>query len=68
LHLFKYQGLEPATGDVSSVKVFTNNNGTVGTWELINDIELEETEIFVPSTASLYPDKSIGVFTNTKCY
>jgi hypothetical protein len=56
------QGLEPATGDVSRVKVFTNNNGTVGTWELINDIELEETEIFVPSTASLYPDKSIGVF------
>lgn len=58
------QGLEPATGDVSRVKVFTNNNGTVGTWELINDIELEETEIFVPSTASLYPDKSIGVFTS----
>ena len=58
------QGLEPATGDVSRVKVFTNNNGTVGTWELVNDIELEETEIFVPSTSSLYPDKSIGVFTS----
>jgi len=58
------QGLEPATGDVSRVKVFTNNNGTVGTWELINDIELEETEIFVPSTSSLYPDKSIGIFTS----
>lgn len=57
------QGLEPATGDVSRVKVFTNNNGTVGTWELINDIELEETEIFVPSTSSLYPDKSVGIFT-----
>ena len=56
-------GLEPATGDVSRLKVFTNNNGTVGTWELINDIELEETEIFVPSTSSLYPDKSIGIFT-----
>lgn len=57
------QGLEPATGDVSRVKVFTNNNGTVGTWELINDIELEQTEIFIPSTSSLYPDKSIGIFT-----
>jgi hypothetical protein len=57
------QGLEPATGDVSRIKVFTNNNGTVGTWELINDIELEETEIFVPATSSLYPDKSIGIFT-----
>jgi len=56
------KGLEPATGDVSRIKVFSNNNGTVGTWELINDIELEETEIFVPSTSSLYPDKSIGVF------
>ena len=58
------KGLEPATGDVSRVKVFTNNNGTVGTWELINDIELEETELFVPSTSSLYPDKSIGIFTS----
>jgi hypothetical protein len=57
-------GLEPATGDVSRIKVFTNNNGTVGTWEMINDIELDETEIFVPSTASLYPDKSIGIFTS----
>jgi hypothetical protein len=57
-------GLEPATGDVSRIKVFTNNNGTVGTWEIINDIELDETEIFVPSTASLYPDKSIGIFTS----
>jgi len=57
-------GLEPATGDVSRVKVFTNNNGTVGTWELINDIELDETEIFVPSTASLYPETSIGIFTS----
>ena len=57
------QGLEPATGDVSRIKVFTNNNGTVGTWELINDIELEETEIFVPATSSLYPDKSVGIFT-----
>ncbi len=58
------QGLEPATGDVSRVKVFTNNNGTIGTWELVNDIELEETEIFIPSTSSLYPDKSIGIFTS----
>jgi hypothetical protein len=54
--------LDPATGDVSRIKVFTNNNGTVGIWELINDVELEETEIFVPSTASLYPDQSIGIF------
>ena len=54
------EGLEPATGDVSRTKVYTNNKGTVGTWELVNDVELEETEILVPSTSSLRPDVSIG--------
>ncbi len=54
------EGLEPATGDVSRTKVYTNNKGTVGTWELVNDVELEETEILVPSTSSLLPDISIG--------
>ena len=58
------KGLDPATGDVSRVKVFTNNNGTIGPWELVNDVELIETEIFIASTSSLYPDKSIGVFTS----
>ena len=58
------KGLEPATGDVSRVKVFTNNNGTIGTWELVNDVELTETEIFVTNTSSLYPDTSIGSFTS----
>lgn len=54
--------LEPSTGDVSRVKIFTNNNGTVGNWDLVNDIELAETEIFVSNTASLFPDQSIGIF------
>ena len=58
------KGLEPATGDVSRIKVYTNNKGTIGTWELVNDVELEETEIFVTSTASLFPDQSIGTFTS----
>lgn len=58
------KGLDPATGDVSRIKVFTNNNGTIGSWDLVNDVELEETEIFVVNTASLYPDESIGVFTS----
>jgi hypothetical protein len=62
--LVQIKGLEPATGDVSRIKVYTNNKGTVGTWELINDVELEETEIFVTSTASLFPDQSIGTFTS----
>lgn len=60
--LVQIDGLEPATGDVSRIKTFMSNNGTVGTWELINDIELEETEIFVSSTSSLYPYESIGIF------
>ena len=58
------KGLDPATGDVSRIKVFTNNNGTVGSWEMVNDVELEETEIFIANTASLYPDTSIGIFTS----
>jgi hypothetical protein len=33
---------------------------------IINDVELEETEIFVANTASLYPDPPIGVFNFTK--
>jgi hypothetical protein len=62
--LIQISGLQPATGDVSRIKTFMNNNGQVGTWELINDIELTETEIFVANTASLYPDTSIGLFTS----
>jgi hypothetical protein len=31
---------------------------------LINDIELDETEVFITSTSSLYPDQSIGTFTS----
>jgi hypothetical protein len=58
------KGLQPATGDVSRIKTFMSNNGQVGTWELINDIELDETEVFVTSTSSLYPDQSIGSFTS----
>lgn len=62
--LIEIKNLDPATGDVSRVKVFMNNKGTVGTWEQINDIELDETEIFVTSTSSIEPDRSIGVFTS----
>jgi hypothetical protein len=62
--LIQIKNLDPATGDVSRVKVFMNNKGTVGTWELINDIELDETEIFITSTGSIEPDRSIGIFTS----
>lgn len=58
--LVKINNLEPVTGDISRIKVFINNSGTVGIWEQVSDIELKETEIFVTNTASLTPDKSIG--------
>jgi len=57
-------GLDPSTGDISRIKVFTNNNGTGGTWDLVNDIEIEETEILIASTSSLFPDETIGLFTS----
>ena len=57
-------GLDPAAGDVSRIKVFTNNKGTVGTWDLVNDFEIEETEILIENTASLFPDETIGLFTS----
>ena len=59
--IVEIKGLEPATGDVSRIKMYINNNGTIGTWEQIVDTELDETEIFVTSTSSLFPDKSIGL-------
>jgi len=59
--LVEIKGLQPATGDVSRIKMFMNNNGTVGTWEPIINVELDETEIFVINTGSLFPDKSIGL-------
>ena len=61
--LVQIDKLEPSAGDISRIKVFANTKGTVGTWELVNDVALEGTEIFVDSTASLTPDQSIGVFT-----
>ena len=52
--LIQIENLQPATGDIARIKVFTNNKGTVGTWELVNDFELEDTEIFISSTSSLF--------------
>ena len=60
--LIQLDGLEPATGDVARIKTFMNSAGTVGTWELINDIELTETEIFVSNTASTRPYEPVAIF------
>jgi hypothetical protein len=60
--LVEIENLDPGTGDVSRVKIYTNNKGTVGDYEQINDVELTETEILVVNTASLFPDQSVGTF------
>ena len=62
--IVEIKGLEPATGDVSNIKVYASGKGTIGTWELVNDIILDETEIFVVSTSSVDPDRNIGSFTD----
>ena len=60
--MIQISDLEPDTGDISRIKVYLNSAGTVGTFEQVNDILLPNTEIFIDSTASLTPDKSLGIF------
>ena len=62
--LTQIKNLNPGTGDVSRIKLYINSSGTIGTYELINDISLEPTEIFVDATGSVFPDVSIGYFTS----
>ena len=60
--LIQIKDLEPATGDISRVKIYSSGKGTVGSWELVNDITLDGTEIFIDSSGSLTPDESTGLF------
>jgi len=62
--IIKINNLQPLTGDISRIKTYINNTGTVGTWEQISDIELDETEIFVTNTSSITPDNRIGTISN----
>ena len=62
--IIKINNLQPLTGDISRIKTYINNTGTVGTWEQISDVELDETEIFVTSTSSITPDNRIGTISN----
>ena len=55
-------GLDPDTGDVSDFKLYINNSGTIGDWELINDIALTETNIFTDQLNLIEPSKSITRF------
>jgi hypothetical protein len=59
--LIEIDDLQPSSGDVARIKVFSNNAGTVGNWDLLSDVVLGETEIFVTSTASIEPYVSIGL-------
>lgn len=56
--------LDPQSGAVSRMKIYASNNGTVGDYELINDIDLTPTEIFIDSTNVITPDISLGSITS----
>ena len=62
--LTQIKNLDPATGDISRIKLYINSSGTIGTYEQINDILLEPTEIFVDATGSILPDVGVGFFTS----
>ena len=52
--------LDPQSGAVSRIKILGSNNGTVGDYELLNDIDLTPTEIFIDSKDVITPDRSTG--------
>ena len=56
--------LDPQSGAVSRMKIYASNNGTVGDYELINDIDLTPTEIFIDSTNVITPDIPLGSITS----
>ena len=62
--LTEIKNLEPATGDISRIKLYVNSSATIGTFDLINDILLDPTEIFVDATGSIFPDIGVGFFTS----
>jgi len=62
--LMQIKNLSPDTGDISRIKLYGSNNGSIGDYELLNDIDLTPTEIFVDATGSILPDISIGFFTS----
>jgi hypothetical protein len=58
--LIEINDLQPVTGDITRIKVFANNSGTIGNWDLLSDVALNDIEIFVTSTASIEPYEPIG--------
>ena len=62
--LMQVNNLDPDTGDVSRLKLYGKNDGSFGDYELLNDIDLTPTEIFVDATGSVLPDVSVGFLTS----
>ena len=62
--LMQVKNLDPDTGDVSRLKLYGKNDGSFGDYELLNDIDLTPTEIFVDATGSVLPDVSVGFLTS----
>ena len=58
--LIEINDLQPVTGDITRIKVFANNSGTIGNWDLLSDVALNDIEIFVTSTSSIEPYEPIG--------
>lgn len=59
--IIEINDLQPISGDIARIKVFSNNSGTIGNWDLLSDVVLGDTEIFITSTASIEPYVSVGL-------
>jgi len=58
--LIEINDLQPISGDIARIKVFSNNLGTIGNWDLLSDVVLGDTEIFITDTGSIQPYIPIG--------
>jgi hypothetical protein len=59
--LIEINDLQPISGDIARIKVFSNNSGTIGNWDLLSDVVLGDTEIFITDTGSIEPYVSVGL-------
>lgn len=61
--LIDIRGLVPATGDVYRIKTYTKSRGSAGTWKLVDDTELVETELYIDEDTVEFGTK-IGLITS----
>ena len=62
--IIEIKELTPEAGNVSRIKLYANNAGTIGTWEPINDIRCTAPELFTTDTTSVQSNDPIGLFRN----